>query len=237
METTEMLNKVKDAFIVPSERRNVGKNERILSVSAGLLMGFIATRRFMRGGWSLMLPASYLVFRGASGYCPINNYLGRNTAEGVRPFVFRKSITVLRDKSEVYNYWRDLENLPNIMSHIKSVQKINDKEYHWEAEFSEQQFSWNAQITEEIVDQRIAWQSLESADVENSGTVEFLDTPDNKGTILNVWINYIPSESEFGKIIAGFLNPLFKRVVKHDLKEFKRKMESGEILMDKFVHV
>lgn len=238
METTQLVNRVKDAINIPSASQNVGRNERILSASVGLLLGIYATRRFFRGGWSLLLPAGFLVWRGASGYCPVNNYLGRNTAEGARPFVFKKSITIMRDKSEVYNYWRDLENLPNIMSHIKSVTKINDKQYHWEAEFAEQQFAWNAQITEEIPDQRISWQSLESADVENSGTVEFFDAPDNRGTVLKVWINYTPSESEFGKIIAGFLNPLFKRVVKNDMKEFKRRIETGDILINKpFVQV
>ncbi|HLO59517.1 MAG TPA: SRPBCC family protein [Bacteroidales bacterium] len=238
METAQILNKAKNAFNVPVPEQNVGRTERIISSALGVLLGISATRRFLRGGWSLMLPAAYLVYRGASGYCPINAYVGRNTAEGARPFVFKKNITIMRDKSEVYNYWRNLENLPNIMTHIHSVQKINDKQYHWEAMFNDQKFNWNAQITEEIPDQRISWQSLESADIENSGTIEFFDAPDNRGTELKVWINYTPAQTELGKIIAGFLNPVFKRVVKQDLKEFKRKMESGDIPVNKpFVHV
>lgn len=236
METRQLIDKVKNAFNVSDEERNVGKNGRIISSAIGILLGLRASRRFSRGGWALMLPAAYLVWRGASGYCHLNAAMGRNTAEGTKPFEFKKSITIMKDRSEVYTYWRNLENLPNIMSHIDTVQKINDKQYHWEAIFNDQRFTWNAMITEEAPDQRISWQSMESADIDNSGTVEFFDAP-NQGTEVVVTINYIPAETEYGKIIASFLNPVFKRVVKKDLKEFKRKVESGEILADKsFVH-
>jgi uncharacterized membrane protein len=123
------------------------------------------------------------------------------------------------------------------MKHVESVQKINDTQYHWEVNFNNQKFSWNAMITEDIPNERISWQSLESADIHNSGSVEFMDAPGNQGTELRVTINYIPAETELGKVIAGFLNPVFKQMVKKDLRSFKRKMETGEIPFNKpFVH-
>jgi uncharacterized membrane protein len=231
MEKSELIKNIRSAFDIPVEKRNIGKNERIISAIAGLLVGLYASRR--RTAFPLFVPAGYLIYRGVTGYCHINALTGRNTSEGARPFTLSKSINIARDRTEVYYYWRNLENFPFIMKHIQRVQKINDKEYHWEAIFNNKKFMWNARITEEIPDQKISWQSLESADISNSGSVEFIDAPGHKGTELKVTINYHPSETETGKIIAGFLNPLFKKVVSDDLNEFKRKVESGEITITK----
>lgn len=227
MDRSKIVNNLKDAFIIPAEKRNIGKNERIISAVAGLLVGLYASRR--KTAFPLLLPAGYLIYRGATGYCYLNALTGRNTSEGARPFSFSKSIIINQNRTDVYNYWRNLENFPNIMTHIHKVQKINDMQYHWEARFSDKKVKWNAQITDEIPDRKISWQSLESADISHSGAVEFFDVPGNKGTELKVTINYLPSETEAGKLIAGFLNPLFKKVVKSDLNEFRRKVESGQI--------
>lgn len=231
MERSDIMGNLRDVFVIPAAKRNVGKNERIISVVAGFLLSVYARRRVT--ALPLIIPAGYLIYRGATGYCYLNELTGRNTSEGAKPFSFKKSIIVARDRSDVYYYWRNLENLPNIMKHIHKVQKINDQQYHWEAMFSDKKFKWNAQITEEIPDQKISWQSLESADISNSGTVEFYDAPDNNGTEIKVTINYLPSETESGKIIASFLNPILKSAVKNDLKEFKRKIETGEIPVTK----
>ena len=231
MENSQIIGNFRNAFIIPAEKRNVGKRERFISAVAGLLVGIYASGR--RTAFPLLLPAGYLIYRGVTGYCHLNALIGRNTRDGARPFTFKKSIMIARDRSEVYYYWRNLENLPNIMKHVKKVQKINEKEYHWEVKFSDKKIKWNARITEEIPDIRISWQSLESADISNSGSVEFFDAPNHKGTELTVTISYLPSETESGKIIASFLNPIFKKVVKEDLYEFKRKMEKGEITVTK----
>lgn len=231
MERSEVIGKMKNTFVIPASKRNVGRNERIISVVTGLLVGFYGSRR--RTGFPLLVPAGYLIYRGITGYCYLNDLLGRNTSEGARPFTLKQSINIGRDRSDVYHYWRNLENLPNIMKHVHKVQKINDNQYHWEVMLSDKVFKWNAQITEEIPDTKLSWQSLESAEVSNSGTVEFLDGPNNQGTEIRVTINYLPSETEAGKIIASFLNPIFKKAVKDDLKEFRRKLETGEITVTK----
>lgn len=225
---------IRDIFVIPAEKRNVGTNERLVSIVAGILLSIYASRR--RTAFPLLVPAGYLIYRGATGYCLVNQFTGRNTTGRVRPFTFKKTIKISRDRSDVYYYWRNLENLPTIMKHISKVQKLSDKQYHWEVMFSDKRFTWDAVITEEIPDHKISWQSLESADISNSGTVEFMDVPGNtgnSGTLVKVTINYVPSETESGRVVAGFLNPIFKKVVKEDLKDFKRKLESGEIPVTK----
>jgi len=238
METQTMLGKIRRNLMVPGEEINVGNNERIISVAAGMFIGILALRNIRKGGYPLLAPAGYLFWRGATGYCYLNALIGRNTASGVSPFEFNKSVIIAKEKSEIYNYWRDLENLPHIMKHIHKVERINDRQYHWEAIFNNQIVSWDALITEDVPNEKISWHSLESADVQSSGTVEFLTAPGDQGTELRINMNYLPTDSELGKFVASFFNPIFRKIVKADLKEFKRNMESGEILVNKpFIHV
>lgn len=234
-----MINRVKETVRIPHEKINIGRNERIISVAAGLLLGYMGTRSIKKGGFSLLVPAGWLLYRGATGYCHVSALLGRDTSEtGQKSFEFNKIIDIARNRSEVYNYWRNLENLPSIMSHIHKVEKISDNLYHWEAEFNNQKFEWNAEILQDIPNQRISWQSMDPSDVHNQGMVEFIDLPGGQGTALRVSMNYQPAETEWGSMIAGFLDPVFKRIVKNDLKEFKRKVEKGEIEINRpFVHV
>lgn len=231
METIQMINKLKKPLNVIPEERNVGKRERWISAAAGLLLGYIGIKNFRKGGAALIAPSGYLLYRGATGYCHVNALTGRNTVSGSKPFEFQKAIFIARKRSDVYNYWRNLENLPNIMKHVQKVKKINDQQYQWVAIFDGEKFKWNAQITQDIPNTKISWTSLESADVENSGSVEFDDAGENS-TRLVVTIRYTPAQTELGKILAGFLNPLFKQIIKSDLREFKQKMESGEIPVD-----
>jgi uncharacterized membrane protein len=234
MNALSMLGLLQKAFIVAPEKKNVGTTDRIVSAAAGILLGYYGIRNFKRTGYSsLLLPASYLLLRGANGYCSLYNLAGYSTAEGAKPFEFEKTITIHRNKVEVYNFWRRLENLPLIMKHIKNVEKIAEGKYRWEAEFGSQTFQWNADIIEDIPNERISWTTVDASDVRNSGTVEFYDAPKNKGTELRVYMHYSPAKSKLGRVVAGFLDPVFSQMVKDDLKRFKHMMESEEYAYEK----
>ena len=233
MDAVGMLSFVQKALMVAPEKRNVGTTDRIISAAAGLLLGYAAVRSFKKGGYSLMIPAGYLLLRGANGYCALYNLAGYSTAEGAKPFEFNKTITVHRNKVEVYNFWRRLENLPLIMKHVKNVEKTAEGKYRWEAEFNNQTLQWNAEITEDVPNERISWTTTDASDVRNSGTVEFYDAPKNKGTELRVTMQYTPAKSKLGRVVASFLDPVFNQMVKDDLKRFKHMMESEEFTFEK----
>lgn len=229
MNTLGMLNLLQQTLTVAPEKRNVGTTDRVISSAAGLLLGYAGIRNFKKGGFALLLPASYLLFRGASGYCAAYQATGINTTgKEVEPFEFMKTLTINRSKEDVYNFWRNLENLPQIMSHVKRVYRISDTKYHWEVEFAGKSFEWNAEITEDIPNQRISWRATDAADIENSGTVEFYDGAKKKEMELRVTMTYAPVKSRVGRVIGRFLDPVFSQLVKDDLKQFKRTMESSK---------
>jgi uncharacterized membrane protein len=233
MDAVAMLNLVQKTITVAPEERNVGTADRIISSAAGILLGYTAIKNFRKGGFTFLLPAGYLLWRASSGYCPLYNLAGINTRNATEPFEFNKTITIHRNKVEVYNFWRRLENLPMIMKHIKNVDKVSNDKYKWEAEFNNRIFRWNARIIEDIPNERIIWTTSNASDIRNTGTVEFSDAPKNKGTQMTVSMYYTPAHSKTGRMIAGFLDPLFSQMVKDDLKRFKHMMESEDYSYEK----
>lgn len=233
MDAVGLLSLAQKVILVAPEKKNVGSTDRLISAAAGLVLGYFGVKNFKRSGYSLLVPAGYLLLRSANGYCALYDMAGFSTAEGAKPFEFNKTITIHRNKVEVYNFWRRLENLPLIMKHIKNVQKLSDGKYRWEAEFSNRTFSWNAEIIEDIPNEKISWTTTDASDVRNSGTVEFYDAPKNKGTELRVTMHYTPSKSKLGRVVASFLDPVFSQMVKEDLKRFKHMMESEEVSVEK----
>jgi uncharacterized membrane protein len=229
------LNILQKVFVVPPQKRNVGTTDRLVSSAAGLLLAYAGTKTFKKGGFSLLIPAGYLLWRGATGYCHMYGLTGIDTTEGAKPFLFTKTITIRKPRQEVYEYWRALENLPHIMTHIAKVENLSNNKYRWEVEFNKQHFSWNAQIIEDIPNEKISWTSVDSPDVENAGTVEFIDDP--RGTELRVTISYKPAKTKLDRVLANVFNPIFKNKIMSDLCEFKQKVEAGEIMFTQYEKV
>jgi uncharacterized membrane protein len=213
-----------------SSRVNVGKTERIISVAAGALLAFLAAKNFNKsksGSVAMLTTGGSLLFRGATGYCPVNESIGRNTNSSlqVSPVEVSQVLTINRPRSEVYAYWRKLENLPRFMEHLKEVKQIDNKRSHWEALIPKMlgaPIKWDAEITVEEGDSRLAWRSIANSTVDNAGEVRFIDSPNNRGTEMHVRISYRPPVGDLGKGIAKLFNPMLENMIKTDLKRFKQ---------------
>ena len=71
----------------------------------------------------------------------------------------------------VYNQWTQFEEFPRFMDGVKEVRQVDDTHLHWKASIAGKEKEWDAEITEQVPDQRIAWRS--TAGVLNAGTVRF----------------------------------------------------------------
>jgi hypothetical protein len=77
---------------------------------------------------------------------------------------------------QVYAYWRDFSHFPSFMADIKEVHVTGPTTSHWVvAGPLGKTVEWDAEITEDIPNQRIAWTSVGDADVDNAGAVRFDD--------------------------------------------------------------
>ena len=134
--TIDLLDKPESHIPIPpvsgTSALNVSKPERIASAVGGGLLISLGVRQASLPGTLLALLGGYLVYRGASGYCPLNKALHRDTATGEAPLIqASSSITINKPVDEIYAYWRKLENLPKFMKHVNSVQHRHDQLYHW----------------------------------------------------------------------------------------------------------
>lgn len=220
-----MMNSIQKGFLVPPEKRNVGSSERLISSFTGMILFTRGLRAFSRGGCLLLPPAAYLLYRGTTGYCPINESIDRDSTEGANEFMFDHKITIRKPVEEVYTYWRQLENLAVVMSHIEEVEKVGDNEYRWTAVFNEQEFTWNGRVTEDEKNRLIGWKSVDPSDVHHEGTIRFTSINEGKGTIMYVNFIYRPAKTKAGEFAAYLFMPVFERMVKKDLRRFKRLIE------------
>lgn len=222
-----------------SSKINVGDSERVMSVAGGALLTAIGLRRGGLGGILLAVIGGSLVFRGASGYCPINEAIGRDTSEGKTEtdvLEISQVVTVNKPREEVYKYWRRLENLPKFMTHLQSVTQLDDKRSHWVAPIpGTEKFEkfgnveWDAEIVEEEENSRLLWRSVPGASIDNAGEVRFTDAPQGRGTEIHATIKYRPPQGVIGELASKLLNPVFKKMVEGDIKRFKRLVETNSV--------
>jgi Predicted integral membrane protein len=148
------------------------------------------------------------------------------------------SITINRPPEEVYRFWRNLENLPRFMSHLESVQVIDEERSHWVAKApAGMKVEWDAEIAKDVPNQLIAWRSLEGADVDNSGMVRFDRAPGGRGTEVRVEVVYNPPGGALGAGIAKLFGEAPEQQIKGDLRRLKQVLEVGEVVhSDSSIH-
>jgi uncharacterized membrane protein len=73
--------------------------------------------------------------------------------------------------SMVYNQWTQFEDFPQFMTSVHEIHQLDDKHLHWKANVGGEEKEWDAEITEQIPDKRIAWHS--TGGVRNGGVVTF----------------------------------------------------------------
>jgi uncharacterized membrane protein len=134
--------------------------------------------------------------------------------------VVEKSIEINVPVTTAYNQWTQFEEFPNFMEGVKQVTQIDDTRLHWKAEVGGKEKEWDAEITEQIPDNRIAWRSRDGA--MNAGVVTFHRLSDAKSKIM-LQMEYDPEG--LVENVGDAAGVVSQRVV-GDLERFKRYIES-----------
>lgn len=131
-----------------------------------------------------------------------------------------RSITVDVPVTTVYNQWTQFEEFPRFMSAVEEVRQEGDTHLFWKANIGGKTVEWEAEITEQEPDSRIAWKSTTGA--HNAGIVTF-EPAGAGGTVVNLTLEYEPQ---------GFVENVGSTVgivgsaVESDLERFKEFIES-----------
>jgi uncharacterized membrane protein len=141
-----------------------------------------------------------------------------------------EAIAVNRPVEECYRFWRDFESLPRFMGHLESVRETQDGKTHWIARApAGMKLEWEAQLTQDVPNERIGWRSLEDAVVQTAGHVQFNRAPGGRGSIIRVSLHYKAPAGEIGAMIAKLFGQEPGLQVRKDLRQFKQMIETGEI--------
>ena len=119
-----------------------------------------------------------------------------------------------------YDQWTQFEEFPRFMKGVEEIRQLDDRHLHWVAELGGTRHEWDAEITEQLPDERVAWRNTDGKD--NAGVVTFHKLDDQRSRVM-VQIDFVP-EGIKEKVGSALNAP--DRQVKGDLERFKELVES-----------
>jgi uncharacterized membrane protein len=130
------------------------------------------------------------------------------------------SIDVAVPVRTAYNQWTQFETFPQFMGGVEKITQIDPTHTHWTIRIAGATREFDARITEQTVDQRIAWKSTDGA--AHAGVVTFHRLGDSQTRVML----QLDTEPEGIVEKAGEAVGLVSHQVKSDLERFKDFIES-----------
>lgn len=222
---------------------NVGEKERLVSaVLGGALLAACPTR----ARWTqlpLALAGAGLLFRAASGHCGLYKALGLSSCDGhhqvgcgsanlTREVRAQQTVTINAMPMRVYEFWRDLHNMPLFSENILSVTETGQGISHWVARahgLDGHNIRWNAVLVDDQTNRRIEWRTDENSDFQHHGTVTFHPAPGGRGTEVKVAMRYQILGGKLGQSLARLIGEEPGQQIRADLLRLKQLLEAGEV--------
>jgi uncharacterized membrane protein len=213
-----------------SQSGTVSDTERWASIVGGSAMVLMGLKQRSLRGILTAIAGGSLAYHGAKSDKSLPEKIG--DAVGVNKTICAERTVTIYSKSpeELYNFWRDFENLPRFMKHLESVKVIDLRRSHWVTKAPlGQTVEWDADIVEDRPNELIAWASLEGAEVENAGFVRFQPVQGRPGTEVKVVLEYSVPGGAVTAAIAKLFGEEPEQQIGDELNRFKQLMEVGEI--------
>ena len=140
--------------------------------------------------------------------------------------------TIYKPRQEVYDFWRHWQNLPRFARHLKAVEDLGNDKTRWTAEGPQGDVTWEAETTEDVRGEKIAWRSVGHADVPNHGSVVFKDAPQDRGTEVLVTLAYDMPYGVFGELAAKVTGNAPEAEIAEAVRRFKCILECGELFVN-----
>lgn len=154
----------------------------------------------------------------AAGGVLLSKKLKRSAAAGGRSSI-EVSTDVDVPLSTAYNQWTQFEEFPRFMHGVQEVRQLDDEHLHWKASVAGKQKEWDAEITEQLPDERIAWRS--TGGPLNEGVVRFEKLSEDRTRIV-LRMTYGPES--LGEKLGDALGAV-KLEARRNLKNFKDLIE------------
>jgi uncharacterized membrane protein len=225
--TMEIVEQKKNIPEAKGGKAQISDVERWTSLIGGSAMVLLGLKDRSLRGVLLALGGSGLAYHGVVGDRGFQDIVQEIT--GLTSAVkVERTISINRSPEDLYNYWRNLENLPKFMKHLQSVKVLSPKLSHWIAKAPlGSRVEWDAEIVKDEENHLIAWASVQGADVDNSGFVRF--RPGLHGTEVKVVMEYDLPGGVISTAIAKLFGEEPEQQIGDELHRFRQLMETGEI--------
>lgn len=220
---------------------NVASGERVLTSLLGLALAGLGLKRRGVAGWLMAAAGGGLLARGAMTHCSVYDRLGVTEEDtGLRGTPLnrmlhvRRSITIRKSPEELYNFWRDVRNLPRFLEPTEDVVAVDDRVSQWRARLPViGETTWESEVYEDVPNRLIAWRTLGKPAFAHQGVITFAAAPGELGTAVTLEMVY---QLRGGAVTAG-LGAMMGRsptdYLARNLHRFKQLMELGEITTNK----
>lgn len=122
--------------------------------------------------------------------------------------------------SMAYNQWTQFESFPQFLDEVDSITQLDDTHTHWKVSVGPFEREFDAEITEQHPDERVAWRST-GGETAHAGAVTFHKLDDDT-TRVTVQIDWEPTDAleKLGSLVGAG-----SHAVKKDLQNFKEFIE------------
>ena len=203
--------------------------QRLIGGAAGGALVLLGLRKKGVLGLGIAAVGGYLAYRAATGNDPVMKAAGLGGGQvSSKPIFVEHSVVIERPPQQVYDFWRKLDNLPQIMSHLEEVTQLDPKRSRWVAKAPlGTHVEWEAEIVNDKPGERIGWHSLPGATVDNAGSVQFEGLPGGNSTRVHVALSYRPPAGALGAAVAKLFGEEPSQQIAEDLQKFKQTFESS----------
>jgi uncharacterized membrane protein len=147
---------------------------------------------------------------------------------GRRAIEINKTTRIAAPINKVYDFWRDFEQYPCVMSIVREVRESRDGRSHWVLEGpGGVPITFDLHLVQETRPSWLAWRSEPGSSVQHSGIVQFHSEGDG-GTVVHVRMSYNPIAGALGHAAAGLLGYDLKTILDEEVMRMKSTLETGK---------
>ena len=142
-----------------------------------------------------------------------------------------KAINIFAPIDEVYQFFRNFENFPLFMNHVKDITVAGDTSTWTVAGPGDSSYQFQSEITQDIPNELIAWETLPESDIHSAGFVRFDELRDGS-TRVTVQMSYVPPVGALGHAVAQLFGGDPRQSMHEDLMRLKTLLEEGKTSTD-----
>jgi uncharacterized membrane protein len=218
------FGEVMNGTLASWRRENWSPAQRALASALGMSLAAFGYFRGGLRGVSLCALGGVLLARATAN----ENLATLVKGKGI---YIEKTIRIDAPVEQLFAYWRNLENFPQWMSHVREVRYIGGDRFHWVVDGpAGVPVEWDAELLNVSENREMTWRSVEGSEVEHTGRVRF--EPDGTGSRLHVQLRYAPPGGVIGHAVAKAFGVDPRSEMDDDLMRLKSLIETGRVPRD-----